>query len=64
MAYISSAGLRVLLATAKKLHGSGKFVLSRLRKEVREILEMTGFTNIMEIHDELESAKTSVSQGS
>lgn len=62
--YISSAGLRVLLAAAKKLHGTGRFVLSCLKKEVREVLEMTGFTHVMEIHDDLESAKTSILEGS
>lgn len=47
--YISSAGLRVLLKTAKKLHGSGSFALCSLNDNVEEIIEMSGFSHFMDI---------------
>jgi anti-sigma B factor antagonist len=48
--YISSAGLRVLLSTAKKLTGmSGKLVLCGLKPYVREVFEVAGFTTIFMI---------------
>ena len=60
--YISSAGLRVLLVTTKKLHGNGRFALSRMQEEVKGILEMTGFTNIIDTHDDLEAAKSALTR--
>lgn len=50
LAYISSAGLRVLLIsekTAKK--NDGKFILKNVPDEILEVLEMTGFTEILTI---------------
>jgi len=48
--YISSAGLRVLLSTAKKLSASGgKLVLAALKPYVREVFEVAGFTSIFQI---------------
>ncbi len=58
--YISSAGLRVLLSTLQKVHGKGRFVLCNVNCEVREILEMAGFANIMEFFDDLEKAGKAV----
>jgi anti-sigma B factor antagonist len=48
--YISSAGLRVLLAAEKesKKRG-GKFVLTGVIPEVREVFDMTGFSDILTI---------------
>jgi stage II sporulation protein AA (anti-sigma F factor antagonist) len=41
--YISSAGLRLLVATHKKLSGqSGKLVLCELQPGVREVIEISG----------------------
>ena len=49
--YISSGGLRVLLATAKKLRNPGdKFALCSLSAEVHKILKLTGFTTIFSIY--------------
>jgi anti-sigma B factor antagonist len=51
VSYISSGGLRVLLATAKKLKGPGdKFALCSLAAEVNKILKLTGFTSIFSIY--------------
>ena len=53
--YISSAGLRVLLLSAKKVHsGHGKFCVVALSKPVREVFEISGFSSIFEIADTLD----------
>ena len=43
MAYVSSAGLRVLLMMYKSLEDKSKFSLLHVNDEVKEILEVTGF---------------------
>ena len=49
--YISSGGLRVLLATAKKLRGDGDaFSLCSLNPEVTKILTLAGFNTIFSIY--------------
>ncbi len=49
--YISSGGLRVLLATAKKLRGDGDaFSLCNLNPEVTKILTLAGFNTIFSIY--------------
>jgi anti-sigma B factor antagonist len=51
VSYISSSGLRVLLATAKKLKNPGdKLGLCSLSPEVFKILKLTGFTSIFSIY--------------
>ena len=47
LAYISSAGLRVLLAAHKKMKGAMK--LQNVSEIVMEVLEMTGFADIWAI---------------
>ena len=55
LVYISSAGLRVLLMSAKKLNGTGRaFLLCGLNANVMEVLKITGFHRILEIHDDVE----------
>lgn len=49
LAYISSAGLRVLLAAQKKMNQQGSMKLIRVCQEVMDILEMTGFADILVI---------------
>ncbi|MDD6797666.1 MAG: STAS domain-containing protein [Clostridia bacterium] len=46
--YISSAGLRVLLATHKKM-GDGNFKLTNVCDSVMEVFDMTGFDDILVI---------------
>ena len=47
LAYISSAGLRVLLGAQKK--SKGKMTLSNVAELVMEVFEMTGFADILVI---------------
>ena len=47
LSYISSAGLRVLLAAQKKTKGSMK--LTNVCELIREVFEMTGFSDILVI---------------
>lgn len=48
--YISSAGLRVLLATAKKLKGlGGQLRMFGLNETVQEVFEISGFSTIFSV---------------
>jgi anti-anti-sigma factor len=58
--YVSSAGLRVLLVTAKKLsRQNGKIVLCCLQDTVREVFTVSGFLSIFPVAaDEAEAGKS------
>jgi anti-anti-sigma factor len=48
--YISSAGLRILLAAAKQLKGnSGKLRICSLNEVVQEVFDISGFTTILTV---------------
>ena len=49
MQYISSAGLRVLVATQKRLMNGGKFALKNVPAFVKETLDLTGLSAMMPI---------------
>ncbi len=50
VSYISSGGLRVLLATAKKLRDPGdRYGLCCLSAEVHKVIRLAGFTSIFSI---------------
>ncbi len=47
--YISSAGLRVLLAAQRTMNRQGSMTLRHVGESIMEILEVTGFTDILTI---------------
>ena len=47
--YISSAGLRVLLSTQKKMKQKGAMVVKNVCAEIMEVFEITGFADILTI---------------
>ena len=47
--YISSAGLRVLLSTQKKMLKQGEMRIINASPVIMEIFEVTGFSSIIEI---------------
>ena len=49
VAYISSAGLRVLLTAQKKMNAQGYMELINVSEAVMDIFEMTGFADILVI---------------
>ena len=49
MEYISSAGLRVLLAAQKKMQKIGSMKVVHVCEAVMEVFEMTGFADILVI---------------
>lgn len=47
--YISSAGLRVLLAAQKCMNKQGTMVVKNVNETISEIFEVTGFNDILTI---------------
>jgi len=47
--YLSSAGLRVLLAAQKRMNKQGSMTLSGVNETILEIFEVTGFSDILTI---------------
>lgn len=47
--YVSSAGLRVLLAAQKAMNSKGKMIVKNANETVAEIFEVTGFVDILDI---------------
>ena len=47
--YISSAGLRVLLSSQKTMNKQGTMVITNASAEVKEIFDVTGFSDILTI---------------
>lgn len=55
--YLSSAGMRMLLSTTKKLKGlSGKLVLFGITNNVMDVLKMSGFDHVLELYKTEEDA--------
>lgn len=61
MAFISSAGLRIMLLMAKELDKrNGKLVLCRLSEALREVFRVSGFDKVITIAGSRDEAKAMV----
>lgn len=49
LAYVSSAGLRVLLSAQKTMNANGSMVVKNVSDEIQEIFDVTGFSDILNI---------------
>ena len=57
MEYISSAGLRVVLVSAKKCQNEGgKLAVCALQPSCKSVMEVSGFLNMLEYHDTRDAA--------
>ncbi len=60
--YISSAGLRALLATAKLLKGKGgQLRFANITGTVKEVFDISGFGSIFQMHDSVAAALAEIS---
>ena len=50
--YISSAGLRVLLSAQKTMNQQVSMVVRNAQEPIREIFEVTGFTDILTLEND------------
>jgi anti-anti-sigma factor len=56
--YVSSAGLRAFLLAAKAAQRAGiAFALCALQPAVREVFELSGFSQIMAVHPDRDTAR-------
>lgn len=63
MAYISSAGLRIVLVAAKKVRSvQGRLVCAGMSDQVRDVFEMSGFLSILETAATVEEAISAMQQ--
>ena len=61
LSYISSAGLRVILVTAKKLKETeGRLVVCTLQEGVAEVFRISGFDSIVDTAENRSAALSSV----
>ena len=49
LAYISSAGLRVLLSAQKAMNRKGRMTIRNVSADIMEIFDMVGFTDLLNI---------------
>jgi anti-anti-sigma factor len=55
--YTSSAGLRALLATVKEARRKGGDLrLADVQPNVRKVLDLSGFTSILKLYDDVDAA--------
>jgi anti-sigma B factor antagonist len=60
--YISSAGLRVILQVAKLVRKDGRVVLCNANEQIYEVLEISGFLDMIKHCADLQEAMQSVSE--
>lgn len=62
LAYISSAGLRIVLLAAKRMKSSGgRLALCSLNPQISEVFEISGFNRIIDIHPSRDAALLTLS---
>ena len=62
MDYINSSGLRIFIMSLKKQVANGKkLLLCNLQKNIKEVFQFSGFTNLFDVELDLESASKLVS---
>ena len=49
LAYLSSAGLRVILGAHKRMNKQGQMVVRHVNETIMEVFEVTGFVDILTI---------------
>ena len=49
LAYLSSAGLRVILGAQKRMNKQGKMTVRHVNETIMEVFEVTGFADILNI---------------
>jgi anti-sigma B factor antagonist len=49
LVYVSSAGLRVILAAQKQMNRQGSMIIRNVNSTVMEVFEITGFVDILTI---------------
>jgi len=55
--YVSSSGLRVFLLLMKRVtQAEGRFYLANIKPNVREVIEISGFSKLIGIFDTVEKA--------
>ncbi|MDZ4122430.1 MAG: STAS domain-containing protein [Candidatus Cloacimonadaceae bacterium] len=63
LSYVSSAGLRVLLKTAKQLQTiQGRLVLCNMKDFIREVFDISGFSSILTICESCEKALVKIEE--
>lgn len=57
LAYISSSGLRALLTARRAAHArKGDVLISNMKRSVRDVFDMVGFSAVFGIHENVEQA--------
>ena len=49
LSYVSSAGLRAILSTQKKMNKQGKMIIQNVNQTIMDVFEVTGFVDILTI---------------
>jgi anti-sigma B factor antagonist len=63
LAYMSSAGLRMLLSVYRQITGNkGHIALAKLPEELQDTMSMTGFLGFFTVYDSVESGLQALSQ--